>query len=218
METKEKELIERSSLSAKTYNLIKKLIISRKISGKFGLDQIANMIGVSKTPVISAITRLEAEGVILNIPYKGYSIKEHSKKEIEDIFELRILFESLGIEKLIENITEKDIEKLNKFIDEFENYNKKNNLSKYRELDYKFHRYIVEQTKNELIINQYNNQVIIPVMIGTFLSIEESIKHHREIIDNILQKNLVIAKNILKKHIGSVMKNKMDFLKEKNTK
>ena len=211
METKEKELIERSSLSAKTYNLIKKLIISRKISGKFGLDQIANMIGVSKTPVISAITRLEAEGVILNIPYKGYSIKEHSKKEIEDIFELRILFESLGIEKLIENITEKEIKKLKKFLDEFENYYKKNDISKYRELDYKFHRYIVEQTKNNVIINQYNNQIVVPAMIDTLLSIDKSIKHHREIIDSILKRNFVNSKKILKEHIGSLIENNMDI-------
>ena len=154
--------MDRSNLSVRTYNSIKKLILSKEIKDKFSLDEVADRLGVSRTPVISALNKLEAEGFITSIPYRGYSVKKYSEKEVKEIFEIRIMFESLGIEKLIKNSTEKDIKQIKKFIREFENHYKNNNTGKYRELDIIFHKYIVKNTKNDSIIRLYNKQIIVP--------------------------------------------------------
>jgi len=205
MREKLKSIVDRSNLSVKTYKIIKNLILSKEIKDKFSLDKLAERLGVSRTPVISALNKLEAEGFITNIPYKGYSVKKHSEKEVKEIFEIRVLFESLGAEKLIKNSTEKDTKQIRTFLEKFENYYRSKNTGKYRELDILFHKYIVKNTKNDSIIRLYNEQIIVPALLTTFLSLDESIQHHRELINSILQGNVARAKKIISKHIGALM-------------
>ena len=200
-----KNLVDRSNLSIRTYKLIKNMILSKDIENKINLDNIAERLGVSRTPVIAALNKLESEGFLINIPYKGYSIKKHSEKEIKEIIEIRILFESLGVEKIINSFNEEDIEELKFFLNRFEKYLKSSNTGKYRELDILFHKFIVKKTQNDTIIKQYNNYIIIPALLTTYLNINESIKHHRNLINNILKRNTAEAKKIIHKHIGALV-------------
>ena len=198
-------LVDRSNLSTRTYHLIKNLILSKDISEKINLDNLAERLGVSRTPVISALNKLESEGFVVNVPYKGYSIKTLSEKEIKELLEIRVLFESLGVEKLIKNGLEKPLGQVKSFLEKFEKTYSNEDIGKYRELDISFHKFIVKNSENDTVIKYYNKFIIIPALITTFLIPEESIKDHRVLISCILNRNVAGAKKIIKDHTGLIV-------------
>ncbi len=71
--------------------------------------ELAEELGVSRTPVRKALARLEQEGFITNISPKGYQIAELSLKEICDIYELREILECHILHEVTQRLTSKDL-------------------------------------------------------------------------------------------------------------
>ena len=197
--------IEKSSIALEAYKSIKELILSKKIKHKINQEEIANLLGISRTPVVIALNQLATEGYLTQIPYKGFFIKEQSKKEFEDINETRILYEKLGVEKLIRSISEDKVKVLKNFIKKFKNYCSKNDIGNFRNLDIEFHNYIIKQTNNQYIINQYLNGMAIPSITSSFISIEDSIKQHIKFVDSIILKDLEESKKSIEKHVSALV-------------
>ena len=51
--------------------------------------QLANKLGVSRTPIREAIRKLELEGLVLMIPRKGAEVADISEKSMKDVLEVR---------------------------------------------------------------------------------------------------------------------------------
>ena len=59
--------------------------------------QLANKLGVSRTPVREAIRKLELEGLVLMIPRKGAEVADISEKSLRDVLEVREALEELAV-------------------------------------------------------------------------------------------------------------------------
>ena len=60
--------------------------------------QLAEKLGVSRTPIREAIRKLELEGLVLMIPRKGAEVAKISEKSLRDVLEVRRSLEELAIE------------------------------------------------------------------------------------------------------------------------
>ena len=58
--------------------------------------QLANKLGVSRTPIREAIRKLELEGLVLMIPRKGAEVAEITEKNLRDVLEVRCALEELA--------------------------------------------------------------------------------------------------------------------------
>jgi len=199
------EKIDNDSLSIRTYKSLKNLILAKEIAGKINQEEIAKNLGVSRTPVIYALNRLNSEGFLEVIPYKGFFIKKYEVKEFLEILEARLLFELYGIEKLINNLSEKDIKILKNFIRRFKNYYKNNDIGKYRSLDINFHNYIIKNTNNRYIIKEYRDYIMIPIISSGFIPPDISIKQHENLVESIISKDLKKSKEIIEEHIKALI-------------
>lgn len=197
--------IEKSSIANRTYKSIKELILSKKIKGKINQEKIADLFGISRTPVVIALNQLTSEGYLTQIPYKGFFVKKYSRKELEDLNEIRIIYEKLGVEKLINNITNEKVGVLKKFLIEFKDYYEKEDIGNYRNLDISFHKYIIKQTDNNYIISQYLEGIIVPYLTSGIIPIEDSIKQHIKLVERIISKDLEESKKVIEQHIGSLL-------------
>ena len=74
--------------------------------------QLANRLGVSRTPVREAIRKLELEGLVLMIPRKGAVVAEITIKDLEDVLEVRGVLEILAVQNACQNITEIQLQEL----------------------------------------------------------------------------------------------------------
>jgi len=196
---------EKNSMAYLAHTSIKKLILSGEINGKINQEKIADIFGISRTPIVIALNKLAAEGYIKQIPYKGFFVKKYTRKEISDINEARKLFERLGVEKIIENITDEKKNTLKEYIKKFRIFNKKNDVGSYRDLDIKFHNYIIQQTNNDYIMKQYSESITIPNITASFIPVEDSIKHHINIVENILSNKKDKAIKAIVEHIDALI-------------
>jgi DNA-binding GntR family transcriptional regulator len=90
-----KKLTNIPNLTELTYRSIKEKLLDGTLSEGMRLteEQLANQLGISKSPVREALNRLEAEGLICIESRRGTYVREFSMKEVRDLYELRELLE-----------------------------------------------------------------------------------------------------------------------------
>lgn len=64
--------------------------------GRLNENELATMLGVSRTPVRSALAALAADGLLDYTPNSGYTVRRISSRDIEDIFKVRVKLEGLA--------------------------------------------------------------------------------------------------------------------------
>lgn len=96
------------SLSGQVYNEIKTLILCNEIlpGQKLHHQELSERLGVSRTPVREALTRLAQEGYVSLLPNRGFTCKEIRLQEADDLYQLREALEAFAVEKAVENLTE----------------------------------------------------------------------------------------------------------------
>ena len=120
--------------------------------------QLANKLGVSRTPVREAIRKLELEGLVLMIPRKGAEVAEITRQDMEDVLEVRTALEELAVKDACDHITDAQLSELKKASKEF----KKallvgKDLVTCADADMHFHDVILSATNNRRLIQMLNN-------------------------------------------------------------
>ena len=74
--------------------------------------QLANQLGVSRTPIREAIRKLELEGLVIMIPRRGAEVARITEKDLKDVLEVRTSLEELAISLACERISDASVEAL----------------------------------------------------------------------------------------------------------
>jgi DNA-binding GntR family transcriptional regulator len=95
------------NLSAQVYSQIKNLILCNEVlpGQKLHHQELSERLGVSRTPVREALTRLVQEGYVSLLPNRGFTCKEIRLQEANELYELREALEVFAVEKAVENLT-----------------------------------------------------------------------------------------------------------------
>ncbi|MDD2979857.1 MAG: GntR family transcriptional regulator [Hespellia sp.] len=119
--------------------------------------QLANKLGVSRTPIREAIRKLELEGLVLMIPRKGAEVAEITEKSLRDVLEVRKALEELAVQLACDKITEEEIENLKQAAKDFKATLGSADITKVAEADVAFHDVIYNATDNQRLIQLLNN-------------------------------------------------------------
>ncbi|MFE1461113.1 GntR family transcriptional regulator [Streptomyces nigra] len=87
----------------RVYSHVKQGVLERRYEGGTLLTEgeLADAVGVSRTPVREALLRLEAEGLLKLYPKKGALVLPVSAQEIKDVVETRMLVEEHATRKAV---------------------------------------------------------------------------------------------------------------------
>ncbi len=120
--------------------------------------QLANKLGVSRTPVREAIRKLELEGLVLMIPRKGAEVAEITRQDMEDVLEVRTALEELAVKDACDHITDAQLSELKKASNEFKKaLLEGKDLVTCADADMHFHDVILSATNNRRLIQILNN-------------------------------------------------------------
>lgn len=97
--------LDHTDLTEQTYIVLKDRILTRQLNPKerISVTDIANGLGVSRTPVTDALKRLAAEGLVEIVPRVGTFVTELTARDVAELFDLRLLLESYAIDKIFNN-------------------------------------------------------------------------------------------------------------------
>ena len=192
------------------YNHIRDAIVSSDIApGKRLMEiELANTLGVSRTPVREALRKLEAEGFIKILPRKGAIVKQSSPKEVRDTLLIRAHLESLAAEIAAKKMDAKSRELLRLAKEKFEETAREEDLDKMIQADIDFHDIIFQATENEKLVQILNNlkeQVykFRAIYIRDKSYIDVIVAEHKELYAAIANSDSDKAKVIALSHIRS---------------
>ncbi len=187
---------------------IRESIISGNLAPGSELNQaqIAEELGVSRGPVREAMGRLEQEGLIRTVAYKRVFITSMNRRYVEELYSVRTALETMALEQGIDRLTPKDLQQLDRIVDQMRAAARQHQQDILVELDLKFHEYIVRMAGHNLILNLWQ-QLAVGVKrclhtqhrIYTFL--DEVVGSHPTIVTAIAERNKPLAVQILRTHI-----------------
>ncbi len=119
--------------------------------------QLADRLGVSRTPIREAIRKLELEGLVLMIPRKGAEVAKISEKSLRDVLEVRRSLEELAIELACQRMLPDAVDELEQRQEEFKNAVLNGNPMEIAETDEAYHDVIYKGTCNDRLIQMINN-------------------------------------------------------------
>lgn len=168
--------------------------------------QLAEELGVSRTPIREALRKLELEGFIVMIPRKGAYVADLSIKDVSDVFEIRVALEGLAAGLAAERGTEEELEELERLLVEKAEAIAQNNIEALVKVDTRFHETIYTASRNErlkTIISNLREQI--QRFRLTSLShpgrMEKSLEEHRAIVEALGSRDIQLAKQLAQDHI-----------------
>ena len=168
--------------------------------------QLAEQLGVSRTPVREAIRKLELEGLVVMIPRKGAYVANMSLKDVIDVLEIRASLEGLAASLAAERITDEDIKKLESIVEEFNDSINESDVEALLRKDVEFHECIFKSTNNKKLhqlINSLWEQVyrFRVTYISDYDSTVNIVEEHKMILDAIKRRDSKLAKQYAMQHI-----------------
>ena len=182
--------------------------------------QLANKLGVSRTPIREAIRKLELEGLVLMIPRKGAEVAEITEKSLRDVLEVRRALEELAVELVCETITDEQIQDLKDAAEEFKESLKDGDITRIAEADVKFHDVIYMATDNQKLIQLLNNlreqmyRYRVEYLKRSDFH-QQLIDEHEEIIETIESGQKDRAVQVVCQHVDNQVEAVMDTIRTK---
>lgn len=208
-----------SSISEIAYNILKDLIVTCKFKGgdRLILNDLANKMKISMTPIREALKQLEKEELIEFIPNKGAVVVNIFLEDVIEIYDIRSSLECLAIQSLSNKIDSTFLEKLNKLYEESEKCLAKNDMISYQNYNKEFHDSLIFKTGNKRLIsimNRIRNHMSIIIINNLLLepverNREQHSKEHLQITKALEIADFNAAEKIIKKHI---LKSKEEIL------
>jgi DNA-binding GntR family transcriptional regulator len=179
--------------------------------------QMAEEMGVSRTPVREAIRKLELEGLVVMIPRKGAYVAGLSLKDIVEVFEIRGALEGLAAELAAERITDDELENLERYLVRITEDIEKGDLGKVVETDTDFHTQLYKASRNDWLLQIINNlREQIQRFRTTSLSypgrMKEAVEEHRQIVEAISSRNGKLARKLAYEHIEKAENSLMSMI------
>ena len=184
--------------------------------------QLAERLGVSRTPIREAIRKLELEGLVIMIPRKGAEVADITEKSLRDVLEVRKALEELAVQLACEKITQEELEELEKAGENFKKVlEKSKDITEVAEADVRFHDVIYMATDNQKLIHLLNKlreqmyRYRVEYLKNPDVH-EQLIQEHEEIVYHIKRREKVEATAVTCQHIDNQVSAVTDKIRTKN--
>ena len=198
----------RTSNTLTAYAALRQLIMSGDLAGGSNHleSELADRLGMSRTPVREAALMLKAGGLLDIRPRKGVHILSLSVADMRDVYDVLTELESLAARKAAErNLTSADLHGLAQAIDDMDKALASEDRTAWAEADDRFHRELVRLGENrrvETIVSMMSDQVHRARLMTLFVRPlpVKSNQDHRAVLDAITQGDAEAAGRLHRAH------------------
>lgn len=199
----------RPLLKDEAYTTLKDLILSEELPpGTFLSERLlAARLEMSKTPVRSALERLQAEGFLIISPQQGVMVREIPLGEIVDLFDIRIALETFVVRQLAGNLSKIQIQSLRENLAAQAACIPTQDVTQSTRLDEDFHLLLCSFQQNREIVRvmlglrDRLTRVISRVFRRAPNRFEASYADHQGIFEALVEGNGKLAEERMQKHL-----------------
>ncbi|MEP7287540.1 MAG: GntR family transcriptional regulator [Chloroflexota bacterium] len=161
-ENSESEIVHYTSINEQVYTILKKRIIERRFpaGAKLDINALADELGISRMPVVEALTRLETEDLVERRNRVGTFVTPLDRTRYEEIYATREMIEQWAAQAIVARITDQNIAELWHVLEQtrhlLENVTEDIfDYQRYSEYDGMFHLSLIKLCGNSYIMNFY---------------------------------------------------------------
>ena len=196
------------SLAKMAYEAIRQSILSAqwKIGELYNEKAIAADLGISRTPVREALLELASQDLIIFLPRRGLMVNRFTRRDVDEIFELRKAIELAAVEKITLTSPPFDLFEIEESLLKQRKAAKEKDYLAFMEADRIFHTGFSELTNNRRLISILENlRDIIHVMGAKALALEgralKVIEEHQVIFEAVSRGNSEEARRTMAYHL-----------------
>ncbi len=173
--------------------------------------QLAEELGISRTPVREAIRKLEQEGYVIMMPRRGTYVSSMSVRDVKEIFEIRSALESLATTLATMRIEADELEKLRTLLTEIEGHIERKDIEKIVATDIEFHGLLYQVSRNERLV----------AIISRTLSmsypgrLKETLAEHRAMVEAIAEGDVDAARDAAERHMEQAEETLLKAMRKK---
>jgi DNA-binding GntR family transcriptional regulator len=167
---------------------------------------LAESLGVSRTPVREALSRLEQEGLVRSVPRRGAYVVRKTKKEILEVIQVWAAIESMAARLATKVATDHELRGLRKMFVTFQHPDgPQARIDEYSETNIAFHQAIIALSGNELLrkladVPLMHMRAIRAKTIGEHDRASRSIVDHMHIIEALEARDAELAERLVREH------------------
>jgi DNA-binding GntR family transcriptional regulator len=205
--------------ASQVYEALKQRILNFHLSPgvKISDKEVAHGMGLSRTPVREALSRLAEQGLVESRPNRGFTVKVFSRKEVEDHYMLRESLESLAVTLTSQRLDKERIKILRDLVEGYPTLMKSQNLARFNDADEQFHDLIALYSGNSALYEALRNlqgkiRIIRRYDHIRSTSFQETYDEHRQILNHMIKGDVAKARKAMSDHILTSMKTVMKTL------
>ena len=168
--------------------------------------QLAEELGISRTPVREAIRKLEQEGYVIMMPRRGTYVSSVSVHDVKEIFEIRSALESLSTGLAAIRIEPEELEKLRALLAELEGHIERKDIDKIVATDVEFHGLLYQVSRNDRLVAIISN---LKEQLARFRTLsmsypgrlQETLEEHRAMVEAIAAGDVEAARDAAERHM-----------------
>jgi DNA-binding GntR family transcriptional regulator len=199
-----------STFADRAYTALRDVIVSLNVydePGDVRLDerQLAQDLGISRTPVREAMAQLEREGFVRSVPRRGIYVVRKTKREVIEMITAWAALESMAARLITSRASDEEIAGLRAMFATFENGRLHAKLDEYSEVNIQFHQAIIRMSHNSVLIHLAENlfahmRMIRRKTIGEDDRADRSIRDHMNIIQALEARDTARAEDLVRQH------------------
>lgn len=200
------------NLTSQVYDVLLRRLISREFepNQQLSLAALAEELGVSRSPVHQALTRLVTEGLIEVRPRKGHVVRPITRESVTQAFDVRLAFELVAAEKVVGHVSRPDLEELRRLMEatlEFVEGDRIVDRPGYVRANRAMHAFQVGLAGN-FLMDRYFEQLSLHLIMGRVAGKRLSgmghiVREHRDLVAAFENGDLAAAQEAIRLHIES---------------
>jgi DNA-binding GntR family transcriptional regulator len=197
-------------LGEEVYNTLYAQLISNKIppGARITVDNLVRELGVSQTPIREALSRLEAQGLVIKTHLVGYSAAaQMDPEQLDQLYDLRLLLEPFAAGRAATRVTEdvtRELEKVAASMQASSSGDSGRSYSRFARLDATFHDLIAATSGNDLIHDVLSRQHTHVHLFHLFYHDRvtlEAIDEHGRVLAALRDRDAAAAEAAMREHI-----------------
>jgi len=205
------ERIESEDLGRRVYRILKELIIDGELAAgeKLAQQKLAARLGVSRTPLLSAFSRLEQENLVQTVPRRGAFVRSYTGEELLHIYDIRCRLEPLGARDAALAANASDLAVLRRLLTDFDAAAAADDAHALKRADFAFHMELMRCSGNRFLYDMLStfNIIIIANTTGLLKPAAQSDREHHELLDALESRDPQRADRIMFEHLSGARAN-----------
>jgi DNA-binding GntR family transcriptional regulator len=200
-------------LKDKAYAAIKDAILTVRLEPGMPLveSELAQQLGISKTPIRDALQELEREGFVTRVLYKGTQVTDVTILDIVEVFQLRAVLEGLAARLVAPQFSVQELDRISGILSSAEAALEAGDLKLCSAEGRKLHFAIIDKAEADnlrlaSIIRNLDDHVLRFRILSDRISgrLDKSVVEHRRVLDALYRRDPLAAEQAMRNHLFSV--------------